>query len=246
MLGGLTRRASLMRALRAHPELPVLTVIGAGEFAMDAAWPDPTKTGPGMATLVRSAYDLLHVDAGGVFAPTARWFRKEGGRLPSGFTEVGVEPVVRRFERGGIWAAVIFFPPLGLEQTDRITTSPQLANVLAAGRQARDADLVIGVSPWGREAEQAALPQLGQVYHILLGGGPGAPSPCAVPDNAPGLLWSRADRRGRAIIVLDLLELPGRNPAHAWIQEVNIHAREALLDQTVPEDPEMAAVLQRP
>lgn len=246
MLGGLARRAGLMRALRAHPEIPVLTVIGAGEFAMDAAWPDPTKTGPGTATLVRKAYDLLHVDAGGVFAPTARWFRKEGGKLPSGFAEVGAEPVVRRFERGGFRAAVIFFPTLGIDQAGQITASPQLASVLAAGRQVRDADLLIGVSPWGLEAEQAALPQLGQVYHVVLGGGPGAPFPCAVPDNAPGLLWSRADRRGRSIIVLDLLELPGRNPAHAWIQELNVHAREAVLDQTVPEDPEMAAVLRRP
>lgn len=213
---------------------------------MDSAWPDPTKIGPGTATRVRNAYDLLRVDAGGVFASTAQWFRKEGGKLPSGFTEVGAEPVVRRFERGGIRGAVIFFPPIDIDHTDRITASPQLASVLAAGRQARDADLVIGVSPWGMEAEQSVLPQLEQAYHVVLGSGPGAPFPCDVPDNTPGLIWSRADRRGRSLIVLDLLELPGRNPVHAWIQELNVHAREAALDQTVPEDPEMAAVLRRP
>ena len=130
-------------------------------------------------------------------------------------------------------------------QEKNVSGSPQLAAVLEAGLKAAAADLIIGVSPWGIETEKKALPALGQAYHVLLGGGPGAPFPGSAPDNVPGTLWSRPDRRGRSITVLDVLELPGRNPVHVWTNNVNVETREAVLDASVPEDPAVAGILEK-
>lgn len=165
---------------------------------------------------------------------------------------------------------IVFFPPLPEDHGDAWTAPPDklLDEILAVaraagGRNADDADgehrradnaarpgsaptiaapeLIIGVSPWGFQAERFALPRLAGTFHLLLGAGAGAPLPAEVFDDAPSLLWSRADVDGRGVIVLDLLQLPARG--QTWDPLTAAWAREIDIAPPLPADPDMERLL---
>ncbi|MFR4118636.1 MAG: hypothetical protein ACLT2T_07165 [Bilophila wadsworthia] len=55
-----------------------------------------------------------------------------------------------------------------------------------------------------------------QRYHLLLGGGPGAAFAGEVNAQAPGLIWSRADKDGRSVMAIDIMALPEPGVPFAW------------------------------
>lgn len=222
--------------------MPTLSVVGADEFAPDTELPDPAKTGDASPQAVRAVYDALGTDCGLLSPAAAAWF---GDARPAGFVEAAQKPVTRRLSIGGHSVAVIFFPPLSVGGTaESETPTPKLlAAVLAAADAASDADLRIGVSPWGFEGEFAVRQALEQRFHVLLGGGPGAPFAAEVNVGTPGLLWSRADRDGRSLMVIDLLELPRPGAPFAWEDGLTMQAKEIRLTSAVPSDPRMEAIL---
>ncbi len=93
--------------------------------------------------------------------------------------------------------------------------------------------LVIGLSPWGFQAELTALPRLAGTFHMVLGAGPGAPLVAEAPASAPSVLWSRADVDGRGLIVLDLLRLPTNGK---WDPVSSAWAREMAIQPPLPVD----------
>ena len=116
-------------------------------------------------------------------------------------------------------------------QTDKIPT-PKDA----------DRELVVGISPWGFQAERLALPRLAEMFHMILGAGEGAPLTAEAPEDAPSVLWSRADVDGRGVIVLDVLAPPG--PGQTWDRTAATWAREIEIAPPLPVDPEMERLLQ--
>ena len=202
----MARRATVLEGYRREP-VPTLTLVGADEFSPDTELPDPAKTGDASPEAVRAVYDALHVDCGMLSAGAAAWF---GASRPRNFFEVGDTPVTKRFHVGGVPVAVILFPPLsagGTPETEA-PTPKLLASVLAAAAAASDAAIRIGISPWGFEGEFAVREALEQRYHLLLGGGPGAAFAGEVNAQAPGLIWSRADKDGRSVMAIDIMALP--------------------------------------
>lgn len=211
------------------------------------------------------------MDAGYLSSAAARWFSAKGSlptgftRVDAA-PVARCLPVALADDRR-LDVVIVFFPPLPEDHTDAWTAPPDslLDDILAVaraagGQNADDAreperprtdnappaaaaplELVVGVSPWGFQAERFALPRLAGPFHILLGAGPGAPLPAEVFDDAPSVLWSRADVDGRGVIVLDLLQLPARgqnwNPlAAAWAREIDIAP-------PLPADPDMERLL---
>ena len=237
----MARRATILERYRREP-VPTLTLVGADELAPDADLPDPAKTGKASPETVRAVYDALHVDCGMLSADAAAWF---GGKKPERFLEVGDRPVTRRFNVGGRSVAVILFPPLAVGGTSETETpTPKLlASVLAAADAASDAALRIGISPWGFEGEFAVREALEQRFHILLGGGPGAAFSGEVNAQVPGLIWSRADRDGRSVMVIDLMALPEPGVPFTWEWGLSMQAQEVRLTSAVPSDPRMEALL---
>lgn len=237
----MARRATILDAYRRRP-VPTLTIVGADEFASDTELPDPAKTGDASPQTVRAVYDALHVDCGLLSPAAAAWF---GGASPARFVEAADRPVTRRLSVGGHSVAVIFFPPLSAGGTrESETPTPKLlAAVLAAADAASDASLRIGVSPWGFEGEYAVRQALEQRFHVLLGAGPGAPFAAEVNAQVPGLIWSRADRDGRSLMVLDLLTLPQPGEPFAWEWGLSMQAKEVRLTSDIPSDPRMEAIL---
>lgn len=237
----MARRATVLDRYRREP-VPTLTIVGAEEFAPDTELPDPAKTGDASPQTVRAVYDALRVDCGVLSPEAAAWF---GPARPAGFAEMADKPITRRFNFGGCTVAVIFFPPLAVGGTSEseTPTSKLLASVLAAADAASDAAIRIGVSPWGFEGEFAVREALEQRFHVLLGGGPGAPFAAEVNARVPGLIWSRADRDGRNVMVIDLMAVPEPGGSFAWEWGLNMRAREVRLTSEIPSDPHMEALL---
>ena len=141
--------------------------------------------------------------------------------------------------------AVILFPPLsagGTPETEA-PTPKLLASVLAAADAASDAAIRIGISPWGFEGEFAVREALEQRYHLLLGGGPGAAFAGEVNAQAPGLIWSRADKDGRSVMAIDIMALPEPGVPFAWEWGLSMQAQEVRLTSAVPSNPHMEALV---
>ncbi|WP_308770661.1 hypothetical protein [uncultured Bilophila sp.] len=237
----MARRATVLERFRREP-VPTLTLVGADEFSPDTELPDPAKTGDASPKTVRAVYDALHVDCGMLSAASAAWF---GAARPRNFVEVGGRPITKRFHVGGVPVAVILFPPLsagGTAETE--TPTPKLlASVLAAADAASDAAIRIGISPWGFEGEFAVREALEQRYHLLLGGGPGAAFAGEVNAQVPGLIWSRADKDGRSVMIIDIMALPEPDMSFAWEWGLSMQAQEVRLTSAIPSDPHMEALL---
>ena len=220
----MARRATVLEGYRREP-VPTLTLVGADEFSPDTELPDPAKTGDASPEAVRAVYDALHVDCGMLSAGAAAWF---GASRPRNFFEVGDTPVTK-LSAGGTPETEAPTPKL-------------LASVLAAADAASDAAIRIGISPWGFEGEFAVREALEQRYHLLLGGGPGAAFAGEVNAQAPGLIWSRADKDGRSVMAIDIMALPEPGVPFAWEWGLSMQAQEVRLTSAVPSDPHMEAL----
>ena len=125
---------------------------------------------------------------------------------------------------------------------ERYTKEAAMAKLFAADA-ASDAAIRIGISPWGFEGEFAVREALEQRYHLLLGGGPGAAFAGEVNAQAPGLIWSRADKDGRSVMAIDIMALPEPGVPFAWEWGLSMQAQEVRLTSAVPSDPHMEALV---
>lgn len=188
---------------------------------------------------VRQVYDRLGVNSGYLSSDAAAWFRA-GRALPINFTEVGRTPVIQRLVAGGISVAVVHFPALPADSP--FAHLPEaIKSVVTAARSVDDAQLVIGMSPWGHAAEEEALPLLQKSFQLLIGGGTGRSFAAYAPQAAPDLLWARPSPRGRNVSLVDIMNLPERG--QPWTPGLDVEAREASLSAEVPDDHEVAALL---
>lgn len=195
---------------------------------------------------MRQAYDALGVDAGYLSSAAATWF---GNALPRRFLRVDDSPVVQRLHVGGVSVALVLFPPESAFATTKTTdTSPDAFNrllnaVLTTARSVGDADIRIGISPWGFQRERQSLPSLAQAFDVLIGGGPGAPLIAEVLPAAPSLLWSRPELDGKSVILLDLMTIPAPGTPRDWTPGLFSQCREITLTSRVPTDSQMEQLL---
>ena len=231
--GGLARRAALLKTYAATRPQPLI-LAGPNEFYSDGESPQP-HTADGLAPVLHAAFGSMPYAA--VYlgpATTADWQRRNLALLPNSLP-VADQPVTRVFPAGRLTTACIFLPPGA-----NADGSPSPDQILAAQRAAGEArstnDLVIAISPWGIQAENALAPSLGGYFHILLGGGKGiaVPGQASGESGFPGPLWLRSDRRGRAVNELAIHALPA--PGTPWLEGIHFSSRLLFLDHTLPED----------
>ncbi|MEG6507019.1 hypothetical protein V6B97_15425 [Nitratidesulfovibrio sp. 1201_IL3209] len=227
---------------RGQDGIPTLVLAGPDEFSPDAGEDAAGRLAP----MTRRAYDLLRVDDGYLSAAAAAWFRDHADGAPAGFREVGDEPATRLHHVGGRTVAVVFLPAPPKPWED--PTPAMAAQAVRAGQAALErADLVIAVAGWGGMGERRYLAELGQAFHILLGGGIGTGFDGVVDGAAPSLLWSRPDMQGRSVNVVDVLAWPqrvqGRSQPRHWIVGMDISVRQVPLKDAVEPDPVVEAVV---
>ena len=235
-IGGMAKRATTLRRLQAKG-IPVLHIVGAHEFPPDVTPPDPRLTGNLAPKDFQRIYTSLHPDIVYLSPAAARWFAPG---TPGNFLEVDSGPVTHTLHVGGLTVAVILFPDL--DPSSPAPGRSLMTDVLAAARAAANADIRIGVSPWGFQAEYSVRQALSQAFHLVLGAGPGAPFPLDAAAMAPAL-WTRAAANGRSLICLDLDTVPPRGCAPDWIPGLTVHASEMYLEQNIPDDPAMLELL---
>lgn len=261
--GGLDRRSAYF-AKRRNGKSPVFVIAGPDEFLADAPkYTRQTKAGTegadagtnGMqenavppsldAPVSLAAHMLLDVNAGYMSPRAAAWMEKNAGATPPGFHVVHEAPVCVLSPTPAGTVGVVFFPR-GRGKSGH-PTEEQIQKVLSAGSSLRAKSvLLIGVSPWGYDAEKTFLRQGEGTFHILLGGGDGMPFAQAIAKECPSILWSRPDSMGRAITEINLMELPpsaaSGNRAQ-WLEGVSFKARLIFLDDSYPSDPQMQQIL---
>ena len=181
------------------------------------------------------AYDIFRADLGWLSPPAARWLGKDAGKTPVGFHRVESTPVSRIISTRIGKIGVVLFPE-GLIPGQG-PTPEQEASVLAAGRALQEKTVfVLGVSPWGVSGEKKFLPKASGVFACVLGGGEGVGFAQSLSD-APGVLWLRPDGKGRAVNVVEILQIPQKNTPMQWTEDVTFRAALQFLDDSFPSDP---------
>lgn len=178
--------------------------------------------------------------------------KASAGKTPPGYQVVDAEPVSRIIDTRLGKVGVLLFPQGPVP--GRAPTPAQEQKVLAAGRALRaQTVLLLGVSPWGLVGEKQFLPRARGVFDCILGGGEGVGFAQSLSEKSPGVLWLRPDGKGRAVNVVEILEVPKRDvrpQAQAqngndpvWIDGRTFRAELEFLDSSFPSDPAMRKII---
>ncbi len=192
-----------------------------------------------------AAHNLLKIDAGYLTTTAATWFRGATANIPKGYTVVDKKPESSICSIGGYRVGVVFFPRGA--GAGFVPTQEQKKRILAEGASlASKVDFVIGVSPWGSDAEQAFLPEAQGVFACIFGGGDGIPFSHSVQPSAPGVLWVRSENRGRGVTVVNLLEIPRKGVPFIWKEGRTFTASIEYLSNKYRDDRAVEAIIGKP
>ena len=189
-----------------------------------------------------TAYGSLGYDAGALSVEEAKRFSSLGAALPAGgLALVPKEPVSTVVERSGRKIGVVFFPE-GKKPGD----GPDEKAAQAIARKLKElkgaVDLLVGVSPWGTQAENDYLEKAKPDLDILLGSGSGVGF-SAKPANAGRTLWMRTYSKGKAVYTVDVLAWPGAKN-FKWEPGTTFTTQAVALDDTFTADPAMEKMLE--
>lgn len=249
--GGLARRATLLQKITVGQKRP-LVIAGPNEFADDSRHFGDLPPGNKLRAL-HNAFSRMPYTAIYLTPRTAKAFSALNlPVLPKGIV-VESKPVTEYYRAGNLTVACVFFPTAnwGQENASRATATKgnpsqeQLADVMIAGMEAaKNAALVIGVSPWGMHLENSLMygPAF-EPFHIILGAGEGiaVPGQGMSSQGRAGPLWVRADSRGKAVNVLDIYTIPGKGAA--WLDGIHFSSHLVFLEKNLPEDGEVLQII---
>lgn len=191
-----------------------------------------------------AAYNLLRVDLGWMTPKSAKWMQKAAGATPHGYIEVSDKPVSRIVDSRAGKIGIVLFPEG--KEPGQGPTREQEQMVLTEGKSLKEkVRLVIGISPWGYVGERDFIPKAKGIFGCILGGGEGVGFSHSLQEN-PGVLWIRPDNQGRAVNILELLELPVLGESPRWKENTTFRAFLEFLDESFPSDPQMLRIVGNP
>lgn len=203
-----------------------------------------TKSGMDSSDLAQALsriYDRDGYDVGFMVPGEEEWLNDRGASVPEGWVTASDRVGQRIFDKDGVSVGVVFFPKL--LKGSRTPTSMQMRAVARKAESlAERCDLVVGLSPWGGQAEQDLLKDFAPPIHLLLGSGPGPGLAGRFSDDEK-TLWVRAYRRGKALHRIRVRALPTRDADWKWIKDGNVSVSLEVLNQDVQEDPETRTIL---
>ncbi len=244
--GGISRRFFRLAQMR-QSGAPLLYIAGPYEFPPDAKASEPplaNDAGPASPKLHLALHDALGVDAGWLSPASEAWFFSGAGKFPKGYSTVKKSPETRLLSVFGTTIGLVFFPEIAEPSPEPDAPDSIQAQCLKAGRTlGAKADFIIGVSPWGMDAERDFLSLADGVFNLILGAGEGLGFAQAFDSRAPGVLWMRSDSLGRGMTILELEQLPtaGQYP---WIPGVTFNSRLEPLHPSIPTVPEIDALIE--
>ncbi len=236
----MARRATALKDLRESGKTrgPLLLIAGPYEFLPyddSEKRPDAKDLNPLAQAFERFSYDAF------CLAPEeAEALTSQGVAIPKDWIVLGPEPQSRIIKKDGLTIAALFFPMQ--EKMNEPPSDKLMDKVSRAAKELRDkADLVVGVSPWGLNAEETFTKLKKGAVDILLGAGPGS-GIYARAEPYGESIWTRAYPKGKAINELELLALPDRNQGKdksSWELNANFKAVVLPLDDKLAADQEI-------
>lgn len=232
----------------------MLVLAGPYEFLADDPWlygayaSEEAKKGMPTAPEAQTsfaAHKLLRVDAGWLSEKAAAWFKQATGALPPGYSVVRSSPVSLKVDTSIGTVGIVLFPEGPIQ--GKSPTPEQEQSALAAGRALKQrCSIIVGISPWGFVGERDFLPKADGIFNVIMGGGEGVGFSHTVTDKRPDILWLRPDTQGRAVNILEILELPKRGATFAWRENTTFRARLEWLDDSYPPDSAMLKIVGSP
>jgi hypothetical protein len=179
---------------------------------------------------------------GWISPKAAHWLQNATGGIPARYHIVTTEPVARVINTPIGAVGIVLFPE---GPTPGKGPTPEMERkVLNAGRALREKTLlVIGISPWGFVGERDFLPKAEGTFACILGSGEGVAFPHSVSKKNPGILWLRPDSQGRAVNVLEFLQLPAPGGTMQWREGITFNADLDFLDDSCAPSREMEKII---
>lgn len=191
-----------------------------------------------MLRALAEAYDRQGYQVGQLATIERAALNEAKARIPAGFSSpADFETRLVQTKAGTV--GLVLLPEL-------TTPAPSDAQFAKAAEMARSlrpkADLVIGLSPWGVDAEQLLIGRSDGAFHVMVGSGKGRGTPglLAAFDKT---LWVRPYAEGKAVGRIDILAMPGKDSAFKWQKDVNVRFDVVPLRDDVKDDPDTAALL---
>lgn len=212
-----------------------MLVAGTNEFSRARATLPDAKT----LAVLREAYASLKYDLGIASKDEVAAFKEAKVALPAGFQSTG--PLgEKNFTINGKHVCFLIFPEIG---SAKEAPEQLMATIEATVRKKRaEADLIVGLSPWGYWAEQAYLKASPRhAVDILLGSGPGVEIPGAAMADGR-VWWVRAYGRGKYVLRIDVEKWPSKDD-HVWSQNGNIRTEPVVLTDGYVEDIDMLSIV---
>ncbi len=170
------------------------------------------------------------------------WLKAHGRpELPGLFKTMGPDPLAEVLEVQGVRVGVVVFPdpPLFFEPGPG-----DVAKIVAAARSLEgQADIIVGISSWGRTREEYFFQQAEPVLDLLLGSGAG--SGMHGRTEAGGkTFWVRTLAKGQYQLLIDIGKLPAQRGQAAWSKPGTINETFVELGVSYPDDPTVKALFQ--
>lgn len=242
-MGGLARRAALIASKKKDTEAETVRLFLAGPYELQdidenksPAVKAPKITGQAFESLGYDAMMLTPEDASvlGADMPEA---------LKAWVTPPG-KVTSKIIERKNLRIGLVYFPVLATPETP-----PTDADMNAVRKEALNlrpnVDVIIGVSPWGIQAEQAFLKKFKEVQQpldVLLGGGHGSGNRGKLEADST-TAWVRPFSKGKSVSVVRLENISNRHAESYVKHESDVRFDLVVLDDKAPIDPAMDNLL---
>lgn len=183
------------------------------------------------------AYGLLGYDAGLLFEAEKSALEAIQAAVPPGFV-VSRAPDTSLMRVADRTVGLVFLPDLNGKAPSSTLVSQVVETAAALSGKA---DLIIGLSSWGIDAEQLLLGRADGAFHILIGGGPGR-GLVGMPMAFGKTLWVRPYADGKGVGRIDAFSWPESGKADVWIKS-SLRFDVLPLRDDLPDDPAVAALL---
>jgi hypothetical protein len=210
----------------------------AGPYEFVGQDEDNSEADRNAVTAMAQAFSMLGYDAGYLAPEESDLLRKEKVENPARWRSGKAEAATEVLAKNGVAIGLVYFPfPAQAGQPSKEDIDSVLQK---AAKLRQEANLVVGVSPWGLQAETQflELDKAAGAFDILLGGGPGSGSKgrLAAGDRT---VWVRPFSKGRAVNVVTVLDVPAKNAKVHWKENENIRFDITPLKDDIATDPKV-------
>ncbi|KUG28089.1 hypothetical protein ASZ90_002049 [hydrocarbon metagenome] len=238
-IGGLARRSTVFKEMRADPGNASRTVFLAGGSELYSD--DLLRAEKGNLKTLVAGYEHLGYDLGAYTPEEAQWLASGAAAPPSGWVAYGEKPQTRVLEKGGVTIGVVLFPAAPADGREISTRT--MRSIRTAAHELRDTvDLLVGLCPWGVEGEEAFLSDGTAAFDIVFGSGPGRGVQTKLYFSDATLLVHPYPK-GEVVNVVTVRSLPERKSGWRWRLGDNVASDITVLRKNIASDMDMYGIL---